>query len=117
MPRTKVRRTMLGPLELLRESLPLRELLAQYKSYREVHPGQEWHDRVMQLGTLEPPEISKMHGVLLANGWVDTRVAIETFNTPGRLQSCYKITPDGVRALQWAMQEADWSPDEENGWN
>lgn len=71
----------------------------------------------MTIGSLDPAEVSKLHGHLLANSWADTRVALEAFNTPGRLASCYKITPDGARALQWAMKEADREEEEqETGW-
>lgn len=109
---------MPGPHDALRESTPLRELLYHYLTCKQQSPGQEWHDRVMSVGTLEPADVSKLHGHLLANGWVDTRVANDVFNTPGRLTGCYKITPDGARALQWAMKEADWEDEEqETGWN
>lgn len=41
----------------------------------------------------------------LACGAADTRVAIEVYNTPGRLASCYKISPERRSPLQWAMKE------------
>lgn len=109
---------MPGPHDALRERIPHRELLAQYLTSTQQSPNKEWHDRVMTLCSLAPADVSKLHGHLLANGWVDTRVALEVFNTPGRLASCYKITPDGACALQWAMKEADWEDEEqETGWN
>lgn len=87
---------------LLQSNSPLRELLEQYRQKQFERPDAEWHDRVMELGTLTTTELSKLHGLLLANGWVDTRVTADAFATAGKLADCYKVTRDGLTALRRA---------------
>ncbi|MFO0945510.1 MAG: hypothetical protein U1D30_06140 [Planctomycetota bacterium] len=87
---------------LLQSNRPLRDLLEQYRARQISRPDMEWQDRVMELGTLTPTELSKLHGLLLANGWVDTRVTADAFATAGKLTDCYKVTRDGLSALRRA---------------
>ena len=91
---------MLVPLELLVDNPCLRELLEQYRHQREQSPEAEWHDRVMHLAELTDEEMSELHGLLLACGWLDVRVHNEAFRTVGRLRDCYRISSDGIEALR-----------------
>lgn len=90
---------MLGSIEILCENEALHSLLLTYRQQRKQNPDSEWHDRVMELADTSAQALSKLHGLLLALGWVETRVAREAFETPGKLTACYRITNDGVRAL------------------
>lgn len=80
----------------------LRLLLMQYRKQREQFPDAEWHDRVMELGGVNVTELSRLHGVLLAQGWLDINVSREAFSVPGRLAHCYKVTREGLQALRMA---------------
>jgi hypothetical protein len=90
---------MIGSLEILCDNEALHTLLTRYRQLRKQNPGAEWNDRVMELPETPPAALSKLHGTLLALGWIETRVSWEAFETPGKLTACYRITNDGLRAL------------------
>jgi hypothetical protein len=85
--------------DLLRDDELLRELLRRYRELKVHQPQAEWHDRVMDHEGLEAEQLCRLHGLLLANGWIETRVYADAFATPGRLAQCYRATPEGARAL------------------
>jgi hypothetical protein len=96
---------MLDALELIRADRRLRGLLDEYHKNRARQPHKPWHDRIMALDGVEPRELSRLHGLLLANGWLETRVFAEAFSQPGTIADAYRITRDGLRAL---AQTDDW---------
>lgn len=96
---------MLDALAVLRANDHLRRLLLEYRLLREYEPETLWHDRIMALADLAPKELSRLHGLLLANGWLDIRVMPEAFEQPGRIAQCYRITREGLLALR---QSDDW---------
>jgi hypothetical protein len=85
---------------MLSENIPLRELLEQYQRVREQSPDREWHDRVMEMEGAGRSELSKLHGLLLANGWIDARVHADAFQSPSGVLDCYRVTPEGTRLLK-----------------
>lgn len=99
-------------VDALRSDARLRELLAAYVDRRRADPGAEWHDRVMELDGCTAEQLTKLHGRLLANGWIETRVHGEAFREAGRLEACYRATHDGVSALRQA--QAQGALDEED---
>ncbi|QDU62757.1 hypothetical protein Pan216_36270 [Planctomycetes bacterium Pan216] len=110
---------MRSALTLLRDDLDLRQLLAEYKARKDRDKNAEWFDRVMALGDLDQRALSKLHGLLLAQGWIDTRIASDVFDEPGRLANCYRITSDGNRALTWVTDIAEDEPEmaEASAWD
>ena len=88
--------------EALRNDPRLHALLAAYATLKKQKPDAEWHDRIMELTGCSIEQINKLHGLLLAGGWIETRVHGDSFKTAGRLESCYRITPDGNAALRFA---------------
>lgn len=100
---------MQSPLDTMSPSAPLRGLLARYRDVGEASPDVPWHDRVMELAGIGPEELSKLHGILLAKGWLETRVDREALATPGRLRACYRATREGIAALRAAESPADWT--------
>jgi hypothetical protein len=82
---------MLDDIQRLRSNPSLLQLLSHYadlgKEDREV-----WQKRLMQLDGVEPSELVKLHGELIAFSWVDQ-------NT-GHVPCCYRITLAGQRAIQ-----------------
>jgi hypothetical protein len=93
-------------VDALRSDERLRELLAAYVERRRFEPEAEWHDRVMEMEGCTPEELTKLHGRLLADGWIETRVHGDAFRRAGRLEACYRATHEGVRALRQAQAEA-----------
>ncbi|HVJ82648.1 MAG TPA: hypothetical protein VNC50_16385 [Planctomycetia bacterium] len=91
---------MLGSLELLVEEPPLRELLAWYGDLRAAKPDAAWHDRRAELPHVDAAALSRLHGDLMAFGWIDVRIAPDALETPGEIRSAYQITREGIRALR-----------------
>lgn len=91
---------MILGVDSLRTEPGLLELLLRYGARHKESPQTEWHDRVMELDGADGPRLAKLHGLLLAAGWIETRVHGESFRTPGRLEACYRITPEGLTALR-----------------
>lgn len=96
--------TMFDEMERLRSSPHLLQLLSHY-----AHLGAEkretWQNRLMTLEGVEPPELVKLHGWLIAFGWADQ-------NT-GHVPICYRITLAGLRAMrrvQISEEEEDELP-------
>jgi hypothetical protein len=82
---------MLDDIHRLRSSPNLLQLLSHYadlgKENREI-----WQNRLKQMEGVEPSELVKLHGELIAFSWVDQ-------NT-GHVPCCYRITLAGQRAIQ-----------------
>jgi len=89
---------MLGSLELLCEDGPARQLLALYRRMKEKVSPDDWHDRLAEMPGVEPADLSRHYGLLLANGWLDIRIARESLSDGG-VKHAYQITKDGLRAL------------------
>jgi len=85
---------MLDELDRLRKNHHLLELLNHYAHLGAEH-REAWQGRLMQiegLARLAPAEISRLHGELIAFGWVEQ-------NT-GQIPACYRITLTGLRAIR-----------------
>lgn len=91
---------MYGTLEILLENPVLHQLLEEYAEKKLKVPDADWQDRIMQFGECQSKELSRLHGRLIALGWLETRVAHDVFAVPGRLTHCYRITREGQRALR-----------------
>jgi hypothetical protein len=83
-------------LDRLAESAGLRGLLTHYAA----GPDREvWHGRVMELAGVTAKELVKLHGELIAYGWVEQNTGV----VPGG----YRVTPVGVRALRQVDRRDD----------
>ena len=82
---------MSDELAALAASEPLLTLLAHYAE-RAAPDRQAWHDRLMRLDRCEPRELSKLHGKLIAFGWLEQNTGV--------LPACYRATRAGIRALE-----------------
>jgi hypothetical protein len=90
---------MLGSLEPISEDGPIRQLLCLYRRMKEKTPADEWHDRLSDMPGVEPKELARHYGLLLANGWMDVRIGQESLTASG-VKQAYRITRDGLKALQ-----------------
>lgn len=104
---------MIHTFEVIRNDPKLHALLLGYAARKRETPDAEWHDRIMELAGCDEAALGKLHGLLLASGWIETRVHGEAFRKAGVLESCYRITPDGSAALRLAGPAAEL-PDEES---
>jgi predicted transcriptional regulator len=85
---------MFDEMNLLRQNQPLQLLLGHYLSAEQAAP-EAWQERLMLLADIAADELTKLHGYLLAHGWL----AINTQAMAGG----YRITPAGSRALRRAQ--------------
>jgi hypothetical protein len=92
--------------DMLKKDSPLFGLLRCY-----AEPGcadrETWRDRVMDLNGLTGRDLSRLHGELIALGWVEQN----TGNTPGVKANsaigCYRATALGLRVYRKAEREQD----------
>jgi hypothetical protein len=74
-------------------------LLLLLKHYADL--GREsWQDRLMTMEGVESPELSKLHGELIAFSWIDQNTGVFSVLRAGAVPNCYRVTPTGLRALQ-----------------
>lgn len=88
-------------LSALLDQPKLRSLLDHYHDAKRKEGAGDWQDRAMELDGMDERELTRLHGQLLANGWLETRVEAADAHQPGRLTKCYRITSDGEKALAW----------------
>jgi hypothetical protein len=102
---------MSDEIDRLSEKASLLQLLSHYAELGA--PNREtWQDRLMSLEGVEPPEMTKLHGELLAFAWIEQN----TGNCPGirtgTIPGCYRVTLAGLRAIKQVQSpEADAEPE------
>ena len=82
---------MSDELQTLTASESLHHLLTYYVE-RTLPDRQIWHDRLMRLDRCEPRDLSKLHGRLMAFGWLEQNTGV--------LPACYRATRGGIKALE-----------------
>jgi hypothetical protein len=87
----------------LREEEPLRGLLAHYAG---AEDREAWQDRVMELDGVERQALARLHGELLAYGWVEMNLGAAPPCRSGVVPQCYRATAAGRRALRELKAEA-----------
>jgi len=90
---------MFDELERLRDVKELFDLLTHYQQLGSAD-RQVWQDRLADLAGVEPRMLVKLHGELLAYGWLEQNTGMTTAPRPGAAASCYRITTAGIRALK-----------------
>jgi hypothetical protein len=83
---------MIDEVQPLRESADLLSLLICYAESGE-NDRQLWQPRCGQLPGCEPRKLSRLHGTLLAEGWLEQ-------NTGSVYPGSYRLTGAGWRALR-----------------
>jgi hypothetical protein len=92
---------MFDELESLRDTPELQRLLGHYAEAGAADP-EAWQDRLAHLEGIEPQELVRLHGLLIAFGWLAQNTGNTPAGKPGVLAACYRVTADGVRALRRA---------------
>jgi hypothetical protein len=90
---------MFDEMERLRNVQGLFDLLNHYTELGHAD-RQIWQDRVSRLEGIEPRELSRLHGELLAYGWIEQNTGATPILRNGAAPSCYRVTAPGVRALK-----------------
>ena len=98
-------------LERLRTKSDLRRLLTHYLELAESDRT-AWQDRLMVMEGFERQELSKLHGELIAFGWIEQNTGNITVLRAEAVPGCYRITLAGLRAVkQIQAPEADGEPE------
>src|SRR5688572_2916890 len=90
---------LLDELAALREDAALVELLGHYgRLAKDGEDRQAWHDRHRPDG-LEGRRLARLHGELIANGWLEQNTGVLGVPRAGEATGCYRATGAGVKAL------------------
>jgi hypothetical protein len=84
-------------LDHLRTCPELLRLLGHYTQAGAADP-EVWQDRLMQLDGVEPPDLVKLHGLLLAFEWLEQNTGRIPAVRLGAVPGCYRVTAAGIRA-------------------
>ena len=95
----------------LRQSEALGRLLTHYADLGAAD-REAWQDRRMDLEGAEPRELVRLHGQLIACGWVEQNTGATAVLKPGVVAACYRVTAAGLRALR---QARNGDPEEDDG--
>ena len=100
---------MFDELQLLQGNEDLSRLLAHYADAGAAD-REAWQDRVMELEGVERQGLVKLHGRLIAFGWLEQNTGAVAVSQQGVVRQCYRITLGGLRALKKAGAN-DEAPD------
>ena len=95
----------------LRESEALGRLLTHYADLGAAD-REARQDRRMALEGVESRELVRLHGQLIACGWLEQNTGATPVLRPGIVAACYRVTAAGLRALR---QARDGDPGEDDG--
>jgi hypothetical protein len=101
---------MFDDLDRLRGNTKLCRLLDHY-AQPALENQEVWQDRLMSLDGTEAGPMVKLHGDLLAFGWIEQNSGF-TANQPDGVAACYRITTAGQKALKKLLPEMK----EEGAW-
>jgi hypothetical protein len=90
----------------LKKDSPLYALLRSY-----AEPGllnrDAWQDRVMELEGLSGRDLSRLHGELIALGWIEQNTGITPSVRANSALGCYRVTSIGLRVYRHVEREED----------
>jgi hypothetical protein len=99
-------------VDRLRDEESIRLLLAHYVDLG-AGDREAWQDRLMELDDLEPQVLARLHGELLAYGWLEMNVGVPPAMRSGVVPQCYRATGAGRRAVKAMNAGADESDEPE----
>ncbi len=91
-------------MDRLREVKELSALLAHYQEAGGAD-RQAWQDRVQEMEGVAARDLVRLHGELLAFGWIEQNTGATPALRPGGAPACYRITTTGLRALRQARED------------
>jgi hypothetical protein len=90
---------MLDELDALRESPDLQRLLDHYVAACAAD-REAWQDRLMEPEGAEARELFRLHGLLIAFGWLEQNTGNVPVVRSGAVPCCYRVTAAGVRVAK-----------------
>jgi hypothetical protein len=90
---------MFEELDELQNDGSLVRLLAHYAQVG-LKDREAWQDRVMEMQGLEARELTRLHGLLLAHGWVEQNTGMTPVLKREAAACSYRITGAGLRAMR-----------------
>jgi hypothetical protein len=90
---------MFDEMERLRDGKELYALLLHYQRAGEAD-RLAWQDRLAEMEGVEPHQLVKLHGELLAYGWLEQNTGLTPLLRAGAAANCYRLTTAGLRALK-----------------
>jgi hypothetical protein len=90
--------------ERLHEHAELFRLLTHYAGLG-AEDRETWRDRVMEQAPVAPRELSRLHGELIAQGWVEQNTGLTPVLRAGCVSACYRVTSAGLKAYRQACKE------------
>src|SRR6266849_2390425 len=97
---------MRDELQLLKGNANLSRLLSHYATAGAAD-RETWQDRVIELEGADRQGLVKLHGILLAYGWIEQNTGTVSLLQPGLVRQCYRITAAGLKALRTAAGKSD----------
>src|SRR5438046_1099697 len=83
-------------LELLAEWPDLSRLLRHY-AQTETADREVWQDRLLELDGVSAKDLTRLHGELIAQGWIEQNTGVTPFVRAGVVAGCYRLTSPGLR--------------------
>jgi hypothetical protein len=97
---------MFDEFDRLRGCDGLLRLLAHYVAGNAAD-AEAWQDRRMELEGVRAEELVKLHGELLAYGWLEQNTGLTPVLRTGAVPCCYRVTAAGRKALKQAQSAAE----------
>jgi hypothetical protein len=104
---------MRDELQILKGNENLSRLLSHY-AFSGAADRETWQDRVMELEGVDRQGLVKLHGILLAYGWIEQNMGSMSLLQPGVIRQCYRITAAGLKALKTSAVKNDADTDGES---
>ena len=95
---------MFDEMDRLREEKDLFILLSHYAALGAVD-RQAWQDRLLAMERVEARRLVRLHGELLAYGWLEQNTGLTPVLRRGEAPACYRITTGGLRSLKQLRAE------------
>jgi hypothetical protein len=96
---------MFDEMDRLREEKGLFALLSHYAALGKAD-RLLWQDRLLRMEGMEARQTARLHGELLAYGWLEQNTGLTPILRRGETPSCYRITLTGLRALKQLGKES-----------
>jgi hypothetical protein len=90
---------MFDEVDALRDSPDLQRLLDHYVGACAAD-REAWQDRLMELEGVEAGELVRLHGLLIAFGWLEQNTGNVPVVRAGAVPCCYRVTAAGVRTAK-----------------
>jgi len=91
-------------MDRLAECRSLFDLLEHYAA-RGADNREVWQDRLAELEGTEPRQLIKLHGELLAYGWIEQNTGMTPVLKHGLAPLCYRVTTTGLKAWKQGRSE------------